>query len=137
MIIKLVSTEQQAIEAVNTNPNADMETANIRPCENGKYWLYDSYVGLCVADREKNGYNDSDFFMTVWDEASKSFKEIMYATTRGWTYPMMNSKVDAPQALIDDFKRVRKAVDKKMAPTLAKLRKAYKRQNGSRSICPF
>jgi len=42
--------------------------------------------GAVVALREMNGYDDSDFYATYYDPESDSFKEIMYATTRGWTY---------------------------------------------------
>lgn len=62
--------------------------------------LTDSYIGACIADREANGYNDSDFYMTVWDDAEGKCKSICYASTRGWSYPCMASAVDAtPETL--------------------------------------
>jgi hypothetical protein len=57
--------------------------------------LYLTHQGLCLADWERNMYDDSDFYMTVWDPVSKSPCNIMFATTRGWSYPCYNSSVDA------------------------------------------
>jgi len=57
--------------------------------------IYKSHVGLCLADREYNGYEDSDWFMAVWDEHTQSVKEVCFASTRGWTYPCYGSKPDA------------------------------------------
>jgi hypothetical protein len=57
--------------------------------------LYVTHQGLCLVERERNMYDDSDFFMTVWDPVSKVPHEIMFATTRGWSYPCYNSSVDA------------------------------------------
>jgi hypothetical protein len=57
--------------------------------------LYLTHQGLCLVDWERNMYDDSDFYMTVWDPVSKSPRNIMFATTRGWSYPCYNSSVDA------------------------------------------
>ena len=59
------------------------------------YWVWKTHIGLCLKDREMNGYDDSDFYMTVWDEATQAPREIMFASTRGWTYPSYGSSVDA------------------------------------------
>lgn len=59
--------------------------------------LYESHHGLCLFEREMNGYDDSDFYMTVWDEENGCAKEIMFATTRGWTYPCYGSRPDASE----------------------------------------
>ena len=45
-----------------------------------------SYAGAVLDVWERNGYNDSDFYAIVWDEASGTVKQVEYATTRGWTY---------------------------------------------------
>lgn len=57
--------------------------------------IYLSHVGLCLADREYNGYDDSDWYMSVWDETTQSIKEVCFASTRGWSYPCYGSKPDA------------------------------------------
>jgi hypothetical protein len=63
-------------------------------------WLYDSHVGLCVKEYERNGYNDSDFYMVVWNEELGKPESIEFASTRGWSYPCMGSRVDAsPEVL--------------------------------------
>jgi hypothetical protein len=131
MIINYAKTEAEANEKATANNGVNVRKGN------GDYWLYDTYVGLCVAERERNMRDDSDFYMTVWDEATKSFKEIMFATTRAWTYPMMASKVDAPESLIAKYKAIKAEADKRTAPLKAKLRKAYRRQNGRNAVIPF
>lgn len=64
-------------------------------------WVtYDTFTGLCLAEREHNTYHDSDFFMTVWDDAANAPREICFASTRGWTYPSMASRVDATPDIV-------------------------------------
>lgn len=58
-------------------------------------WTWHTHVGLCLKEREYNGYDDSDFYMTVWNPATCAPEEIMFATTRGWSYPSYASYVDA------------------------------------------
>jgi hypothetical protein len=58
-------------------------------------YTYASHEGLCLFERERNMHDDSDFFMTVWNEARGEPEELMFATTRGWSYPCMASHVDA------------------------------------------
>ena len=50
--------------------------------------------GATVHMREANGYDDSDFFATYYDAEQDKFIEVMYASTRGWTYPAF-AKIDA------------------------------------------
>ena len=70
--------------------------SNLRVC--GSYpevWLYDTHVGLCLQDREANYYDDSDWYMLVWNPETNDTKEICFASTRGWTYPCYGSSPDA------------------------------------------
>lgn len=60
-----------------------------------KVWTWKTHIGLCIKDREYNGYHDSDFYMTVWDEEKNAPREICFASTRGWSYPAYGSYVDA------------------------------------------
>lgn len=74
-----------------------------------------SHVGLCLSDREYNGYDDSDWYMLVWDADKQCAHEILFATTRGWTYPAYGSKPDAGpevRAAYDAW-RARKAAEAK------------------------
>lgn len=59
------------------------------------YWTKKIFVGKCIREREYNGYDDSDFYMLVWDDEINAPREIQFASTRGWTYPCMGSSVDA------------------------------------------
>ncbi|MCX4799623.1 hypothetical protein OG497_37850 [Streptomyces sp. NBC_01242] len=45
-----------------------------------------TFTGAVLGLRERNGYDDSDFYALVWDEEQQRTREIQYATTRGWTY---------------------------------------------------
>lgn len=69
------------------------------------YYLYDTHVGLCVAEYERNSYSDSDFYMIVWEPDEKVFKSIQFATTRAWSYPALASCVDAPPELMEKYKK--------------------------------
>jgi len=69
-------------------------------CNHHRVWTWRTHVGLCLQDRERNGYDDSDFYMTVWDEAAQAPREIMFATTRGWSYPSYGSFVDATPEVV-------------------------------------
>jgi hypothetical protein len=41
-----------------------------------------SYKGAVLTTREENGYDDSDFYAVVWDEAEGRTKRVDYNTTR-------------------------------------------------------
>lgn len=56
---------------------------------------YSTHHGLCLSEREHNMRDDSDFYMLVWNPEKGEPEEIMFATTRGWSYPCMGSHVDA------------------------------------------
>lgn len=81
------------------------DAKNLKPCGEGPEGLhtYETHHGLCVAEREHNMYDDSDFYMVVLDEETDTFKEVMFASTRGWTYPCMASHRDAPKDLLDRY----------------------------------
>ena len=54
-----------------------------------------THVGLCLFDYERNGYDDSDFYMAVWNPEKGEREDILFASTRGWSYPSYGSKPDA------------------------------------------
>jgi hypothetical protein len=58
----------------------------------------DEYVGCVLTTWEKNGYDDSDWYAVVWDEATQSCKSIIYATTRGAT--LGSAEIDATPEVI-------------------------------------
>jgi len=53
--------------------------------QNGKQYggeVTEEYKGAVLATREKNYYDDSDFYAVVWDEESQRVKSVNYASTR-------------------------------------------------------
>ena len=75
-----------------------------------RLWVWESHNGLCLEDRERNGSWDSDFYMTVWNPETQAPQEILFATTRGWSYPSYGSRPDATpevRAAYDAWKAVR------------------------------
>lgn len=83
-------------DAVNVEENLDAGSGKT-------YWTWHTFVGLCLSDREYNGYDDSDWAMTVWNAEKGEPEEIVYASTRGWTYPAYGSFVDATAEVRDAF----------------------------------
>lgn len=69
-----------------------------------EYVTYDVKTGLCIKEWENNGYHDSDFFMLYWDEETQSPKTECFATTRGWSYPCLNSRVDATPEVLAKYR---------------------------------
>lgn len=67
------------------------------------YWTRLSHVGLCIRDFERNGYDDSDFFMIVWNSEKREPETICFASTRGWSYPCMGSSPDATPEVLAEY----------------------------------
>lgn len=86
---------------------------------NGGISLWETHVGLCLSEREANYYDDSDFYMTVWNPEKEAAEEFMFATTRGWSYPAMGSFVDATPEVVAAYEVWR---EKKRAEAIAKAR---------------
>lgn len=59
------------------------------------YATIHTHVGKCLSEREHNMRDDSDFYMTVWNDEKNAPESICFASTRGWSYPCMGSFVDA------------------------------------------
>ncbi len=82
--------------------------------ENGRHIIYwETHKGLCLYEREMNGYDDSDFYMAVWNEEKQKVEEILFATTRGWTYPAFASYADATPEVIKKAEAWKRAKDRK------------------------
>jgi hypothetical protein len=62
--------------------------------------------GLVVSTSERNGYDDSDFFAEVWNEEKGDTESILYASTRGWTYPN-NAVIDATPEVLQKLAAVK------------------------------
>ncbi len=72
--------------------------------------LYTTHHGLCIRDYEQNGYNDSDWFMVVWNPEEKKPETILFASTRGWTYPCYASAADATPEVMAEYEAYQEAV---------------------------
>lgn len=57
------------------------------------------FTGCVLSLRESNGYHDSDFFATVWDEEQGCVREIFDGTTRAYA-PSKYSRADATLEVI-------------------------------------
>jgi hypothetical protein len=80
--------------------NYNVDGEQFGPPKQVPMWTYQTHVGLCIQEWERNGYDDSDFYMRVWNEEKGEPETIMFATTRGWSYPCLASRVDAtPEVL--------------------------------------
>ena len=64
--------------------------------------------GCVISLREMNGYDDSDFYATYYEPESGEFKETLYASTRGWTYPC-GAVVDATPEVLEKWRAYCKA----------------------------
>lgn len=62
--------------------------------EPGRIFVHTTHHGLVLDDRERNGYDDSDFYAVVWNAEKGEPENIEYGTTRFWTYPA-GATVDA------------------------------------------
>jgi hypothetical protein len=84
-------------DAVNVRGQCHVINRNCSPEVIGPsiYWLYDTFVGKCLFEREQNGAWDSDFYMTVWNDEKGCPESLLFASTRGWSYPCYASRVDA------------------------------------------
>lgn len=69
-------------------------------------WMKKEYEGKVVELIEKNGYDDSDFYAIAWDNGPV---RIMYATTRGWSYPN-HAEVDASPEVLAAYAAYREEV---------------------------
>lgn len=67
------------------------------------YWTRLSHEGLCLRDYERNGYDDSDFHMIVWNVDRNEPEDICFASTRGWSYPCYGSWVDATPEVVEKY----------------------------------
>lgn len=67
------------------------------------YVMVETYRGRVVNLREMNAYDDSDFYATVQGNDGKFF-EVMYATTRGWTYAN-DAVIDASESVKNDYRQ--------------------------------
>ena len=73
-----------------------------------------SFVGRVLAEREYNGYHDSDFYALVYSDETDSVYEVEFATTRGGCGAAFGTYVDATDETLDKAEAVfkRDALDR-------------------------
>lgn len=94
---------------------ASYRTASTDP--NWRCFVRESHVGVVISLRERNGYDDSDFLATVWNETEQKVEELEYASTRGWSYPN-HAAIDATPEVLEKVVQYRLRLAR-----LSKLRK--------------
>jgi hypothetical protein len=72
--------------------------------KNGPLYMKESHKGLVISKGEMNGYDDSDFYAIVWNPEKKETERIVYASTRGWTYPN-GAIVDASPEVLEEYSK--------------------------------
>lgn len=86
-----------------------------------------THKGLVLDDRERNMYDDSDFYAIVWNPEKGCPESVEYASTRGWTYPN-GCTVDATPEVLAAYKawseaRAEEARKQRAAEEAARVRK--------------
>lgn len=65
--------------------------------------IVEEFVGLCLFETERNMHDDSDFFMTVWNDEKGEPERHMFATTRFACTVEFASKPDAPPEIREKY----------------------------------
>lgn len=65
-------------------------------------YMRTTHVGLVLDVRERNEYDDSDFYAVVWNWEKGTTENVGFGTTRGWTYPN-NAWIDATPEVVAAF----------------------------------
>lgn len=100
--------------------------------ENGRVLVFwQEHAGFCLYAWEENGYNDSDWYMMVWDAVNKRPFPICFASTRGWTYPAYGSQPDATPEVLAEWEAYKaneeaKRIAANRSQKAAKLREQHK-----------
>lgn len=75
-------------------------------------WIYGrpgvEYEGCVINTYERNGYHDSDFYATVWDEEKQAVVDIEYDTTRagGGGYATIDATEETLRKVYRYYKRI-------------------------------
>ncbi len=80
--------------------------------EHGPLYMRTTHVGMVIETRERNGYDDSDFYAIVWNPETRQTETVEYATTRGWSYPN-HATVDASPEVIAEVTAYRNELVRK------------------------
>lgn len=84
-------TAEEAARWANGDPDSFFYRSGLRT----------THEGLVLATRERNGYDDSDFYAVVWDPENKTVGTVEYASTRYWTYANSATPDATPEVLVE------------------------------------
>jgi len=84
-----------------------------------------AYVGAVLETRERNYYDDSDFYAIVWDDEEGKLTNVEYATTRFWS---------DGSATVDATDEVKAKAEKWAAEAMFEPVKSYFRNEASRIV---
>lgn len=79
------------------------QVVGMKPLCGASHVLHERYIGRVLSTGEINGYDDSDFTATVWDDEKDEPVTFTYATTRAYTYHLY-AHVDATDEVRAKFK---------------------------------
>ena len=106
-------------------------------------YTVETHKGLVLSLGEYNGRDDSDFYAVVWNEETGHTERIVYASTRGWTYPN-GAAVDATDEVKAKYAarcekitaelRAKRAAEKAAEPTKGKRAKTVRAVKGKNAI---
>lgn len=110
------------------------------------FYMVESHKGLVHSTYERNGYDDSDFYARVWNREKQAFDEVMYATTRGWTYlnsatpditdPEILAEIEAANAKALEDRRARQARRDRLTPRVNNMVRVTKSKTRGKNVAP-
>lgn len=105
-------------------------------------YLKTTHKGLVLNTYERNGRDDSDFYAVVWNEDKGQCEHLLYASTRGWTYPNgahidatpdIVAKVEALEAAAEEKARAKRAAREAATPAKGKTVRVITKSRGKDS----
>ena len=82
-------------------PDMDEGCVGHRCSYYGPLYIEETRVGLVLSIGERNGYDDSDFYATVWNPVKGCPECVEYASTRGWSNPNSATPDATPEVRAD------------------------------------
>lgn len=86
-----------------------------------RLWTWETHHGLCIQESERNGRDDSDFYMLVWNPEKGAPEHILFYTTRGWMYPCQASRPDATPEVLAALKAYNDRIEHSIREKHAKI----------------
>lgn len=110
MALRRMIDEEAALARI-AGGDGTIEIDRDYPGAHGPLYMATTHEGLVLRLGEYNGYNDSDFYAEVWSEEEGKPVNVVYGSTRGWTYPN-NAWVDATPEVEAKAEEYRKGLER-------------------------